>query len=74
MARKDSTPKPPNHTGQQQRSTTQLGDGGQRRILYLIGATGLAALAIVVAVLVLGGGDTDEQTALCPACAQEEFG
>ena len=43
--------KPPNDSGQQQRSTTELGDGGQRRILYLIGATGLAALAIVVACL-----------------------
>ena len=74
MARKDSTPKPPNHSGQQQRSTTQLGDGGQRRILYLIGATGLAALAIVVAVLVLRGGDKNEQTALESAgCAVESF-
>jgi uncharacterized protein DUF3105 len=36
----------------------------QRRMLYLIGTTGIAALAVVLAVLVLSGGDEDEQTAL----------
>jgi hypothetical protein len=72
MARKDRTPKPP---GPQQRSTAQPGDRGrQRRILYLIGAAGIAVLAIVLAVIVLGGGDGDQQTPLDSAgCVVENF-
>ena len=43
-------------------------------MLYLFGAAGIAALAIVLAVLVLGGGDEDEQTALESAgCTLESF-
>jgi hypothetical protein len=70
MVTKDRTPEPPK--GPRQRS--QPGGGGrQRRILYLIGAIGIAVLAIVLAVLVLGG-DEDEQTAVETAgCTLESF-
>ena len=43
-------------------------------MLYLIGATGIAVLAIVLGVLILGGGDEDEQTAVESAgCTLESF-
>ena len=43
-------------------------------MLYLIGATGIAALAIVLAMLVLRGGDKDQQTALESAgCTLQSF-
>ena len=76
MARKDRAPQPPKGPHEpQQRSTTDPGGGGRRRkLLYLVGATGIALLAIVLAVLVLGGGDEDEQTALENAgCTLESF-
>lgn len=73
MARNDETPEPPK--GPQQRSTAKPGDSGrQRRMLYLIGAAGIVALAVVLAVLVLGGGDEDAQSALDGAgCTLESF-
>jgi hypothetical protein len=43
-------------------------------MLYLIGATGIAALAIVLAMLVLRGGDKDQQTGLESAgCTLQSF-
>ena len=75
MARNDRTPEPPEgQQGPRQRSTVRTGAGGRRRLLYLIGASSIAALAIVLAVLVLSGGDKDEQTVLDSAgCTVESF-
>jgi hypothetical protein len=76
MARKNSTPDPPQGPqGLQQHSTAQPRDRDrQRTMLYLIGATGIAALAVVVGVLVLSGGEKDERTALGSAsCTVESF-
>ena len=43
-------------------------------MLYLIGAAGIAALAIVLAVLVLSGGDEEEQTpSASGACTVQSF-
>lgn len=43
-------------------------------MLYLIGAIGIVALAVVLAILVLSGGGKDEQTALGSAgCTLESF-
>ena len=73
MAGKDRTPNSPK--GPQRRSTAGSRDGDrQRRILYLIAAIGIAALAIVLAVVFLTGGDESEQAAVESAgCALESF-
>jgi hypothetical protein len=43
-------------------------------VLYLIGATGIAALAIMLAIVFLSGGDKDERAALASAgCTLESF-
>ncbi|HWL32523.1 MAG TPA: DUF3105 domain-containing protein [Gaiellaceae bacterium] len=73
MARKDRTPNPPE--GPQRHSTPGSGDADrQRRILYLSAAIGIAALAVVLAVVFLTGGDENERAAVESAgCTLESF-
>jgi hypothetical protein len=64
MARKDRAPTPPKRPqAPQRRTSTSTGRdrASQRRLLYIVAATGLAALAIVLGVVFLmgGGGDDD---------------
>lgn len=66
MARKDRVPSSPKRPQAPQRRSTPAAprDPAQtRRILYLLAGSGLAALAIVLAVLFLGGGGEDEERA-----------
>lgn len=72
MARKNRAQPP---KGPRQRATPQPANGSRRRrTLYLIGATGIATLAVVFGALTLGGGDDDELTALERAgCTLESF-
>ena len=66
MAKTDRTTNPPD------RSQGPV-DGHRRRILYVIGALGIAALAIVLAAVALTG-DEDEQAAVESAgCTLESF-
>lgn len=70
MARKDRVPNPPKRPqGPQRRSTPAdpAATARQRRLLYLIAGSGLAALAIVLAVVFLTGGDKDERATLADA-------
>jgi hypothetical protein len=48
-------------------------EGGQRRMLYLIGAIGIAALAIALAVLVTGGDDNEQTAVGIAGCTVESF-
>jgi len=78
MARKDRAPNPPKRPqGPQRRSTPTdpATAARQRRLLYLIAGSGLAALAIVLAVVFLaGGGDGGERAALEDAgCTLQSF-
>jgi hypothetical protein len=61
MARKDRAPNPPKRQGPQRRSTPSgPRDEQRRRLLYILAATGLIGLAIVLGVVFLtGGGDKD---------------
>jgi len=62
MARKDRAPNPPKRPQAPQRRTTPSGprDAQRRRLLYIVAATGLIGLAIVLGVVFLtGGGDKD---------------
>lgn len=70
MARKDRAPNPPKRPQAPQRRSTPADPATaarQRRLLYLIAGSGLAALAIVLAVVFLTGGDKDERTRLADA-------
>jgi len=79
MARKDRAPNPPRRPQAPQRRSTPTDPATaarQRRLLYLIAASGLAALAIVLAVVFLtgGGGDSGERAALEEAgCTLQSF-
>jgi hypothetical protein len=60
MARKDRAPTPPRRPQAPQRRTTpsRPGDAGsRRRLLYVLAASGLVALAVVLGVIFLAGGD-----------------
>jgi uncharacterized protein DUF3105 len=62
MARKDRAPNPPKRPQAPQRRTTPSGprDAQRRRLLYILAATGLVGLAVVLGVVFLaGGGDKD---------------
>ena len=62
MARKDRAPNPPKRPQAPQRRSTPSGprDEQRRRLLYILAATGLVGLAIVLGVVFLaGGGDKD---------------
>ena len=78
MARKDRVPNPPKRPqGPQRRSTPTdpAAAARQRRLLYLIAGSGLAALAIVLAIVFLAGGDDGgERAALEDAgCTLQSF-
>ena len=78
MARKDRAPNPPKRPQAPQRRSTPADPAAtarQRRILYLIAGSGLAALAIVLAIVFLaGGGDGGERAALEDAgCTLQSF-
>ncbi len=80
MARKDRAPNPPKRPQAPQRRTTPSAPRDreqQRRVLYLIGGSALAALAIVLAFVFLGGGGGDgdgERAALEEAgCTLQSF-
>jgi hypothetical protein len=60
MARKDRAPNPPKRPQAPQRRSTPTDPATaarQRRLLYLIAGSGLAALAVVLAIVFLFGGD-----------------
>jgi hypothetical protein len=62
MARKDRAPNPPKKPQAPQRRSTPSGprDAQRRRLLYILAATGLVGLAIVLGVVFLtGGGNKD---------------
>ncbi len=66
MARKDRVPNPPKRPQAPQRRSTPSGPRDaerQRRLLYILAATGLVALAIVLGVVFLAGGDDGEDLA-----------
>ena len=67
MARKDRAPNPPKRPQGPQRRSTPADPAAaerRRRILYLIAGSGLAALAIVLAIVFLTGGGKDERATL----------
>jgi len=67
MARKDRAPDPPKRPqGPKRRSTpsTPADAERKRRLLYLIAGSGIAALAVVLAVVFLAGGGDDERATL----------
>ena len=65
MARKDRAPNPPKKPQAPQRRSTPSGprDERQRRLLYIVAATGLIGLAIVIGVVFLAGGGGDDDLA-----------
>ena len=66
MARKDRAPTPPKRPQAPQRRTTSSAGrdpAAQRRLLYIIAATGLVALAIVLGVVFLTGAGGDDDLA-----------
>lgn len=70
MARKDRAPNPPKRPQAPQRRSTPTDPATaarQRRILYLIAGSGVAALAVVLAIVFLTGGSEDERTVLAAA-------
>jgi hypothetical protein len=79
MARKDRVPNPPKRPQAPQRRSTPTDPAAAqrtRRILYLIAGSGIAALAIVLAIVFLGGGGGDggEREALEDAgCTLQSF-
>lgn len=79
MARKDRAPTPPKRPQAPQRRSSPTDPAKaerQRRILYLLAGSGIAALAIVLAIIFLagGGGDGGERGALEDAgCTLQSF-
>lgn len=70
MARKDRVPNPPKRPQAPQRRTTPSAPRDadrQRKLLYILAATGLVALAIVVGVVFLAGGDDEDLAATMEA-------
>lgn len=70
MARKDRVPNPPKRPqGPQRRSTPAdpATAARRRRLLYLVAGSALAALAIVLGIVFLVGGDKDERATLADA-------
>jgi hypothetical protein len=65
MARKDRAPNPPKRPQAPQRRSTPSSprDARQRRLLYIVAATGLIGLAIVLGVVFLVGSGEDEDLA-----------
>ena len=64
MARKDRAPTPPKRPQAPQRRTSPGRDpAAQRRLLYIIAGTGIAALAIVLGIVFLAGGGGDDDLA-----------
>ena len=66
MARKDRAPNPPKRPQAPQRRTTSSAGrdpAAQRRLLYILAATGLVALAIVLGVVFLTGAGGDDDLA-----------
>ena len=72
MARNDGSSHPPERADGPQRGST-AGGGDRRRILYLIGAIGVAALAIVLAVVLLTGDDNEQAAVESGGCTLESF-
>lgn len=71
MARKDRAPDPPKRPqAPQRRSTpsTTLDADRRRRLLYVLAGAGVVALAIVLGVLLLGGGSDPEQRLADAGC------
>ena len=62
MARKDRAPNPPKKPQAPQRRSTPTGprDADRRRLLYILAATGLIGLAIVLGVVFFAGGGGDD--------------
>lgn len=66
MARKDRAPNPPKRPQAPQRRTTQSAGrdpAAQRRLLYIVAATGIVGLAIVLGIVFLAGGGGDDDLA-----------
>jgi uncharacterized protein DUF3105 len=63
MARKDRAPNPPKRPQAPQRRSTPSAPRDQRRLLYIVAATGLVGLAIVLGVVFLAGGGGDKDIA-----------
>ena len=66
MARKDRAPNPPKRPQAPQRRSTPSGPRDadrQRRLLYIVAATGLIGLAIVLGVVFFAGGGGDDDLA-----------
>ena len=78
MARKDRAPNPPKRPQAPQRRTTSSAGrdpAAQRRLLYIIAATGLVALAIVLGVVFLtGAGGDDDLAATMESAGEFGFG
>jgi hypothetical protein len=74
MARKDRAPTPPKRPQAPQRRSTPAkpGQGGRdRRLLYVLAASVLVALAIVLGIVFLGGGDDTDVVATMEAAGCE---
>ena len=70
MARKDRAPNPPKRPQAPQRRSTPSGPRDadrQRRLLYILAATGLVGLAIVLGVVFLAGGNDEDLAATLQA-------
>lgn len=66
MARKDRTPNPPKRPQGPQRRSAPSGPRDadrQRRVLYILAATGVIGLVVALGVVFLGGGGGDEDIA-----------
>jgi hypothetical protein len=70
MARKDRAPTPPKRPQAPQRRTASIDPADaarRRRLLYIVAASGLVALAIVLGVIFLAGGDDEDLAATMQA-------
>ena len=77
MARKDRAPNPPKRPQAPQRRSTPVDPAAkarQRRLLAVIAGSGIAALAIVLAIIFFTGGDSGERAAIEGAgCTLQSF-